>query len=125
MIKKTSILIAESDTDLASLLASYLTQQGCDVFIASNGVIAKKKLLSHHFDFLITDVVMPELDGLQLLAWLKQREITISVIVSSGIDFDLLPLPNEDNIIMKLPKPYNQERLLDLTAILKSSSHKK
>ena len=125
MIKKTSILIAESVTDLANLLASYLIQQGCDVCIASNGVIAKKKILSHHFDFIMTDVMMPELDGLQLLAWLKQRQDTTGVIVSSGIDFDLLPLPNEDNIIMKLPKPYNQERLLALTAILKSPYHKK
>ena len=121
MKRKKSILLAECVLDLADLLASYLTKQGFDVSIATDGAIAKKKLLSSNFDFLITDVVMSEVDGVQLLTWLSQRELAINVVVSSGIKFELLPLFNEKGVIMKLSKPYTKERLVDLVAILKKT----
>lgn len=124
MKRKTSILLAECVLDLADLLASYLTKQGFDVSIATDGVIAKKKLLSTDFDFLITDVVMPEVDGIQLLTWLSQRELAINVVVSSGIKFELLPLLDEESIIMKLSKPYTKECLVDLVTKLKTTQKK-
>jgi DNA-binding response OmpR family regulator len=114
MRRKISILLAESVPDLAKLLASYLVKEGFDVNIASDGDIAKKKLLSDEFDILITDVMMPKFDGLQLLSWLNKRSTAISIVVTSGINFEQLPLFNEDNVIMKLAKPYSKECLLAL-----------
>lgn len=125
MTNKISILIAESVIDLAQSLAGYLTYQGFDVSIVNNGATAKRMLLSQQFDYLITDILLPEIDGLQLLTWLAQQELSINIVVSSSINFERLPLPNEGNIIMRLPKPYNQEWLLALATKLKTPLHKK
>jgi|GEM_PF-3056605 len=124
MKKNTSILIAERVSDLADLLADYLTEQGFSISIARDGVIARRKLLSYDYDFLITDVMLPEVAGLQLLTWLKQQALVINVVVSYSINFELLTLPNQERIILRLSKPYSKKCLLDLVTKLKKTQKK-
>jgi len=57
-----------------------------EVFEASDGEEAKSMIVEHQPEIIFTDMNMPKLDGIQLLKWLKETEITSKTIVVSGYD---------------------------------------
>ncbi|MEW6500184.1 MAG: response regulator [Thermodesulfobacteriota bacterium] len=81
------ILIAEDEKHIRLALSLLLRQQGYEVEMAADGGEAFRRL-SHPdappFHLLITDLQMPELDGLELIDRLTARKITIPVIVITG-----------------------------------------
>ena len=60
------ILVAEDDDVMRAYLERALTRQGYDVMTASNGRDALDLLESGTFDLLLSDIVMPEVDGIEL-----------------------------------------------------------
>ncbi|MEI6437242.1 MAG: response regulator [Candidatus Omnitrophota bacterium] len=79
------ILVAEDERGTSLLLKSQLERSGYTVTVASNGVEALELLMRRPFDLLITDVVMPEMDGIDLYRELKKHRRTekIPVIIIS------------------------------------------
>ena len=77
MIKK--ILLAEDDRLTAHLVKRRLEQYGFTVMLAANGVEALNIIRAQHVDLLITDVVMPKMDGVDLYLELKKNLITASL----------------------------------------------
>ena len=74
------ILVAEDeDISLRNMIES-LEEGGFDVQGTSNGVEAMKKLDNEHFDVLITDIKMPEMNGMELLEKTKEKYPDIKVI---------------------------------------------
>jgi CheY-like chemotaxis protein len=76
-IKK--ILLAEDDRVTAHLIKTQLEQQGFLVTIAGNGREALDIIRSRPIDLLITDVVMPEMDGVDLYLELKKNPATVTL----------------------------------------------
>ena len=70
MIKK--IVLAEDDRSTALLVKTLLENKGYQVFTAANGIEALNILKSQPMDLLITDVVMPKMDGVDLYAAVKK-----------------------------------------------------
>ncbi len=60
------ILLAEDDESMRSFLARALTRNGYDVTTAATGLEALGYVESGTFDLLLTDIVMPEMDGIEL-----------------------------------------------------------
>jgi two-component system cell cycle response regulator CpdR len=60
------ILLAEDDNSMREYLARALTRTGYAVMAVDNGVTALELLQKESFDLLLTDIVMPELDGIEL-----------------------------------------------------------
>lgn len=60
------ILLAEDDEAMRSYLARALARNGYDVSVAATGGEALSLLESGTFDLLLTDIVMPEIDGIEL-----------------------------------------------------------
>ena len=90
-----------------------LTDEGYLVLVAADGRAAQE-LISTAPDLLITDLMMPELDGWGLLAHVRERYPTLPVILMSAID----PVrwrggsrPALDHTVF-LPKPFDLEKLL-------------
>ena len=73
MTGEKKILIAEDDTILAKLILKSLERAGFAVKTAPNGVIALEMLAEEHFDALIADWLMPELDGLELITLIRKK----------------------------------------------------
>lgn len=69
-----NILIAEDETDIRNLIKLTLSEAGYTVFTASDGLEALFLLKEHHIDLAVLDVMMPKLDGFNLLH--KIREIS-------------------------------------------------
>jgi DNA-binding response OmpR family regulator len=78
------ILLAEDEAALRNNLARYLQSLGHDVRTASNGNEAMAQLEASPPDVLITDINMPDKDGIEILAALRKRGSSMPVIAISG-----------------------------------------
>lgn len=92
-----NILIIDDDPQVLKLITTYMQREGHDITTAENGKQGIKKLSENRFDLLITDIVMPEQDGLEVLMWLKTQQQRPKIIAISGGSVSL-----EQDMLLKL-----------------------
>lgn len=82
------ILVVDDEKMIVDLHKKMLEMNGYDVAVAHNGIEALEVVASKEPDLILTDVFMPEMDGLQLCAELKKSEKTnlIPVIMVTAVD---------------------------------------
>lgn len=78
-----SILIAEDDESVRAVLQGCVATVGHTTTCVSNGREAREAL-QKHFDLVITDILMPESDGLDVIAYCKQMQPTTRILAISG-----------------------------------------
>ncbi|MGE0160861.1 MAG: response regulator [Gemmatimonadales bacterium] len=78
------IVLAEDEAALRNNLARYLKTLGHDVRTAGNGNEAMTELGAGPTDVLITDINMPDMDGIEILNTLRKQGSTLPVIAISG-----------------------------------------
>ena len=83
-----TILVAEDDADLRDVLTTSLTRNGHQVIAARDGAEALAAIERDHVDLLVLDLIMPNIDGFEVLSRLKEinKGATLPVIVVSGTD---------------------------------------
>lgn len=75
------LLVVEDDENLQLLYQSVLKRAGFSVILAFNGEDALRKLENNHVDLIITDVMMPAMDGYTLLDTLRGSNIETPVLI--------------------------------------------
>lgn len=85
MDKKNKILIIEDERPMAHALELKLTKLGFDTRAVSNGEDAIVILKNEAFTLILLDLVMPKMDGFEVLEYLKERKIEVPVIVLSNL----------------------------------------
>lgn len=75
------ILIAEDEQDIQHMMRDYLVLHGFSVHCASNGEEAYAILDAHHIDLLITDIMMPKLNGYALTRELRQNKCDLPILM--------------------------------------------
>ena len=75
------ILVAEDDKNLRRLMAAYLEQSGYEVYHAEDGEAALSILDSTHIDLIISDIMMPNMDGYELVEELRNARFTLPVLM--------------------------------------------
>lgn len=80
-----TILIVDDESSLAKVLNLKLTAEGFNVVIALNGQDALDQAEKNHFDLILLDLVMPILDGFEVLEKLKQTGNSTPIIVASNL----------------------------------------
>lgn len=79
------LLIVDDDLTLAIMLRTWLSKQGFEVETASSVKAAGKKLLEDDpFDLVLSDLRLPDEDGLFLLQWMKQKQVSTPVIIMTS-----------------------------------------
>lgn len=78
------ILIIDDNKQVRQVLASYLEHDRHEIVVAADGKQGIAQLQSQSFDLVITDLIMPEQDGLEVLMWLKAQVNRPKVIVVTG-----------------------------------------
>ena len=81
-----NILVAEDDKNLRKLMTAYLEQDGYKVLEADDGEGALDILDNEHIDLLISDVMMPNVDGYQLVEMLREAKYTMPILLVTAKD---------------------------------------
>ena len=107
-----TILIIDDDIELTSLINEFLNNYNFKIEISHNPVEGLKKLEKNEFDLLILDIMLPEMDGFQVLTKIRQTStIPIIMLTARGKVSDRitgLELGADDY----LPKPFEPKELL-------------
>ncbi|MFO0561852.1 MAG: sigma-54 dependent transcriptional regulator [Polyangiales bacterium] len=81
LVGKKHILVVDDEANLRRLLAAQLTQDGYEAHAVADGKEAMAALKEQHFDAVISDLRMPNMDGMTLLKHIQQEHGDIPVIV--------------------------------------------
>jgi PAS domain S-box-containing protein len=82
------VLIADDDMGIRDTLAELLAAEGCRVETAADGAEALEKLEQGGFDVLISDVVMPRMDGYELFTTVQRRFPGLPVLMMTAFHYD-------------------------------------
>ncbi len=78
------ILLIDDDLNVLKITASYLKKEGHEITTALNGKAGIRLLESSQFDLVITDIIMPEKDGYEVLMWLRKQLNRPKIIAVTG-----------------------------------------
>lgn len=115
------ILVAEDDRELCRLFAHVLIKNGYQVTEVSNGKEALHAIDDEHYDLVISDIMMPEMDGYELVRTLREAGHTTPILMITAKDaFDDMRrgfLSGTDDYMVK---PINvNEMVLRVQALLR------
>lgn len=82
------ILVVDDEKGVREMIQSFLTTEGYLVTTAEDGIDALEKLKDDSYDLLITDLVMPNMDGLELIDCVcrKRSKVTSLIITGSPLE---------------------------------------
>jgi two-component system cell cycle response regulator CpdR len=80
----SKILLAEDDIDMRRFLVKALQNAGFDVVSYDNGLAAYQRLREEPFALLLTDIVMPEMDGIELARRASELDPDIKIMFITG-----------------------------------------
>jgi DNA-binding response OmpR family regulator len=79
-----SILVVDDDTSVLDVLSEMLRLEGHDVTTAENGKDAVHWVVNQGFDLVITDLIMPEKEGLETITDIRRQSSEMPIIAISG-----------------------------------------
>lgn len=108
------ILLAEDDNDMRCFLERALEQAGYRVVSFDNGLAAYNRLREEPFELLLTDIVMPEMDGIELARRATELDPDIKVMFITGFAAVALnPDSNAPRDAKILSKPFHLRDLVN------------
>ena len=115
------ILIAEDDKELRQLFQHVLTKNGYAVTGVSNGEEVIQAMVESYYDLIISDIMMPKMDGYEMVRTLRQSGTTIPVMMITAKDaFDDMRLGFLSGSDDYMVKPVNiNEMVLRVGALLR------
>ncbi len=108
-----SVLLIDDDTEMSVMLTELFKRESVDLSVAEDGVTGLDKALNGDYELILLDVMLPGIDGMQLLQRLRQqhRDTAVLMLTARGDDDDRvmgLELGADDY----LPKPFNPRELV-------------
>lgn len=104
------ILLVDDNEVFRQLIEESLQHAGYDVQCAADGVEALKVYRQHAFDLVVTDLVMPEKEGLETIMELRKLQPAVKIIAISGTPY--LPLASKLGATKTLLKPFTPSQLI-------------
>ena len=109
----SKILLAEDDIDMRRFLVKALQNAGFDVISYDNGLSAYQRLREEPFELLLTDIVMPEMDGIELARRAAELDPDIKIMFITGFAAVALNQPGFAKRQPKvLAKPFHLRQLV-------------
>ena len=112
------ILVIEDEVDIRSLYSRILRSAGHDVSEAPDGKVGLELYRENPADLVITDIIMPEKEGIELIMELRRDFPDVKIIAVSGggqatPSATCLRLAKGLGAVRTLAKPFNQQELVD------------
>jgi len=106
------VLIVDDDVELCELVTEYLTPEGFDVEAVHNGEEGLRRALEGNYVLVVLDVMLPGINGLEVLRRLRQTvRVPVLILTARGDDVDRI-VGLEIGADDYLPKPFNPRELL-------------
>lgn len=122
MAEGFKILITDDDSAMRELLAEAAGGWGYTASVANNGEEAVRRLRMEKYDIVITDLMMPGMDGITLLMKIKELDPSILVIIITGYStIETAVKAIENGAYDYIAKPF---RLDELMIVLKKASER-
>jgi two-component system, OmpR family, lantibiotic biosynthesis response regulator NisR/SpaR len=129
-VPKSKIIIVDDDKDIVNLVEDILTDEGYEIEKAYNGRDALEKINKNHFDLIILDIMLPDIDGLEVcrkirdsvdvpILFLTAKSKSIDKVVGFEIGADdYITKPFDDNELASRVKAHirRQKRVAGNTA---------
>ena len=118
------VLVVEDDTAIKTLLKYNLEQAGYQATTSSDGQVGYELALNNEYDFILLDVMLPNLDGLEITKRLRQEKVMTPILIITARDQELdkiigLELGADDY----LTKPFEiDELVVRVRALLKRAN---
>ncbi|MEO5904481.1 MAG: response regulator, partial [Gemmatimonadaceae bacterium] len=107
------VLAVEDSATQAAALASLLEREGYDIILAGSGEEALATIQSQPIDIVLSDVVMPGMDGYELCRRIKEGTPTVPVILLTSLNDPLAIVRGlESGADHYVTKPYDPEQLI-------------
>ena len=118
------ILVVEDDPEIQRLLEMILTMDGHSVSLAGNGREGLEKFQRDHFDLVITDHAMPEMNGDQLASAVKKMSRNKPVLMLTGFADLMDENPVSSDVDLVIGKPFTVAEIQDaLVRLIRLSPH--
>jgi two-component system cell cycle sensor histidine kinase/response regulator CckA len=101
-----TVLLVEDEDAVRTLAKQVLKRYGYNVLDAEGGEAACRIAAQHHIDVLVTDVVMPHMNGRELATTLRARIDDLKVVFMSGYTGEAAALESSMDGAVFLPKPF-------------------
>ncbi|MFZ5774749.1 MAG: response regulator transcription factor [Thermodesulfobacteriota bacterium] len=112
-----TILVIDDEETIRSLLDTVLTGAGHTVLVASDGAAGLALCRRSQADLIITDIVMPDIDGLELITQIRQERPAATIVAMSGgglvSPHDYLQLARTLGAAAALAKPFSRRELME------------
>jgi CheY-like chemotaxis protein len=106
------ILVVDDDPVDRMIIESLLTQDGHDLSFAEDGAAGLARYQKKKFDLVVTDLMMPNVNGLRMIKELMAFDPKAKIIAISGTSAQQLPLAEDYGAVGILRKPVQREPLL-------------
>jgi two-component system response regulator CpxR len=110
--RRKSLLLIDDDAGLCSLMVDFFTLEGFDVETAHDGRTGLAQALEGRFDLILLDVMMPVLDGFEVLAQLRRRSKTPVIMLTARTSQEDRIAGLDSGADDYLPKPFGPAELL-------------
>ena len=116
----TRILVVDDDLQLREMLRQMLEQVGYEIIDAPNGKVALDLYRESPTDLIITDLIMPEKEGIETIIELRREFPDARIIAISGggrfVTEDYLYIARKLGALHTLSKPFKRQDMLDAVA---------
>lgn len=112
---KGQLLVVDDEPVILEILKAMLDDEADHIDVAQNGVIALEKMTTLQFDAIVSDISMPQMTGIQMLAEMRHREIDIPVVIlTSYSDKGNMLQALRLGAIDFLEKPFDPDKLCQI-----------
>jgi DNA-binding response OmpR family regulator len=113
--KKDTALVVDDDVSIRLMLDKVLKRENFEVELARDGVEALEKIRSRNYDVIFLDLMMPRVDGVGVLRYLKSNlpETLRTVIIMTAFNNVGDETGRVDDAALLIPKPFDIHRLVD------------
>jgi DNA-binding response OmpR family regulator len=105
-------LIVEDDPAIRRLVEKLLTRMHVAIDIASDGRTAIEKLRSQRYSVLILDLMVPELDGFEIIDVIRDEKLNLPVAVVSAVSQQALTRLDLDIVKLVISKPFDVDEFM-------------
>jgi len=111
------ILVIDDDAHIRELITIMLESEGHTVVLAEDGLIGLQMLEDNTFNLIITDIIMPNQEGIETIVQIKSRNPDIKILAISGGgrigSTDYLTLAENFGVDKTLSKPFYHKDFID------------